>query len=238
MENRQRITTIETESMTPKIKGNTMLNIQKITSLLLFVGIGSSCTNGSSNEEICGGNGEMHDGHCHCDDGFTISEDGTSCETSQNSEYGGDFIFSPSSVQASTGMSNNEQVWILEAMDGGTQLKIEIYESYGGISSPGSITIDDTESNYATCGTCVLLKTGCVEHGDHYDCEQTYMPKEGGEVHIEKTGTSAGDDFSGQLLGIIFQEVRIGQDYQTTPVSDGSQLELAPWTFETQLDEL
>lgn len=206
-----------------------------ISTLLFFGAIGCG---DSSDDAVCGGNGDMHDGHCHCDDGFTISEDGNSCEEAQESNYGGDFIFSPSSVQASTGTSNSDQVWLLEAMDGDVQLKIQIFASYGGISSPGSITIDDVESNYATCGTCVLLQTGCVEHGDHYDCSATYMPMEGGEVHIDKTGTSAGDDFAGKLLGVVFQEVRIAQDYETEPVSGGTQLELAPWTFETQLDEL
>ncbi|MAA79681.1 MAG: hypothetical protein CL916_10515 [Deltaproteobacteria bacterium] len=215
-----------------------MSKMYTLFNLVFLSVIGSGCTNDSSNDAICGGNGEIHDGHCHCDDGFTISEDGNSCEESQESNYGGDFIFSPSNVQASTGISNNDQIWLLEAMDGDSQLKIEIYESYGGISSPGSITINDVESNYATCGTCVLLQTGCVEHGNHYDCSSTYMPMEGGEIHIEKTGTNAGDDFAGQLLGVVFQEVRISQDYETEPVSGGTQLELAPWSFETQLDEL
>lgn len=215
-----------------------MSQMSTITNILFLMGISSGCSSNSSNDAICGGYGEMHDGHCHCDDGFAISDDGASCEISEDSEYGGDFVFSPSTVQASTGTSNNDQVWILEAMEGDVHLRIEIYESYGGISSPGSITIDDVDSNYATCGTCVLLQTGCVEHGDHYDCSATYMPKEGGEVHIDKTGTNAGDDFAGKLLGVVFQEVRIGQDYDTQPVTNGTQLHLAPWNFETQLIEL
>ena len=162
------------------IKENTMHNNFTIPVLLFFGAIGCG---DSSDEAICGGHGDIHDGHCHCDDGFTISEDGKSCEEAQESNYGGDFIYSPSSVQASTRTSNNDQVWLLEAIDGDVQLKIQIFDSYGGISSSGSITIDDVESNYATCGTCVLLQTGCVEHGNHYDCSTTYMPMEGGEVH-------------------------------------------------------
>ena len=55
------------------------------------------------------------------------------------------------------------------------------------------------------------------------------MPKE--------TGTNAGDTFSGQLLGVVFQEVTIDRDNQTQPVVDGEEFHLAPWSFNTQLQE-
>ena len=181
----------------------------------------------------------MHDSHCHCDSGFVLSEDGTSCDPATASEevqYGGNFIFEETEIQASTGVEGGSQIWLLEAKDGDVHLKIEIYESYGGISSPGSITIDDVEANYATCGTCVLLQTGCAGHGDHFHCERSFMPKTGGEVHIDKIGTNAGDDFAGQLLGLIFQEVTIDQDFQTEPVVDGEEIALTPWSFDTPLE--
>lgn len=219
---------------------STFTNISLIP-LLIGWGLSTGCGEDASNDAICGGHGEMHDGHCHCDAGFSLAEDGTSCDTNSGSEGSaseGDFIFEPSLIQASTGQSNNSQIWLLEAIDDDVQLKIEIYESYGGISSPGSMTLDDVETNYATCGTCILIQTGCIEHGDHYDCNRTFMPITGGEVHIEKIGTNADDQFSGQLLGLSFQEVRIGQDYETQPIAGGEELHLAPWTFDTILEEL
>jgi len=209
-----------------------------ILPILISCTLGTGC--GDSKDAICGGNGEMHDSHCHCDSGFVLSADGNSCDPaseSESTEYGGDFIFSPSAVQASVETSNGSQIWILDAIEDDVQLRLEIYESYGGISSPGSITIDDVETNYATCGTCLLLKTGCIEHGDHYDCSRTFMPIAGGEVDIENIGTNASDELTGQLLGVIFQEVTIGQDYQTQSVVDGEEIHLAPWSFDTLLEE-
>ena len=200
-----------------------------LTGLTLITGCGEK-------DVVCGGNGEMHDSHCHCDSGYVLSEDGSTCEI-DNTDYGGDFIFDPSQIQASTGTNNNSQVWLLEAIDDDTHLNIEIYESYGGISSPGSLSIDETEANYATCGTCLLIKTGCVFHNDHYDCDRIFMPKPGGELQIDKIGTDAGDELSGKLLGMVFQEVTITQDYQTQPVDDGEEINLAPWEFSVQLEE-
>ena len=37
--------------------------------------------------------------------------------------------------------------------------------------------------------------------------------------------------------GVVFQEVTIDRDYQTQPVVDGEEIHLAPWTFNTQLQE-
>jgi len=210
-------------------------------SSLFIVWTVTGCAEDAAVDEVCGGNGEMHGTHCHCDSGYALSEDGTTCEAStdaDSTDYGGDFVFEASEIQASTGTSNNDQIWLLEAIDDDVHLKLEIYESYGGISSPGSITIDDVETDYATCGTCLLLQTGCAGHGDHFHCERTFMPVAGGEIHIDKTGTEAGDEFAGQLLGVIFQEVTIAQNYQTQPVADGEEIHLVPWAFETQLEEM
>ena len=126
----------------------------------------------------------------------------------------------------------------MEAKDDDVQLRLVIYESYGGISSPGSITIDEVESSYATCGTCLVLQTGCELHGDHYHCERTFMPAIGGEVNIEKIGTSVGDELAGALLDIVFQEVTISQTYDTQRVADGEEHHLGAWSFEVALEEL
>ena len=191
----------------------------KFPRLGFFCGIalGSGCVGDEAKDLICGGNGERHGDHCDCDAGFILSDDGSSCDPDpdyDDSQYEGDFVFAPSEVQALTSTESNGQVWLLEAVDNSVQLEIEIYESYGGLSSPGSITIDEAEMNDATCGACIVLQTGCAAHGEHSHCERTFMPLAGGEFYLDKTGTNAGDEFTGELLGVKLQEVNIGQDYR------------------------
>ena len=218
-----------------------MSSFPQYLNTLLFMGFtfGFGCVEKASEDLICSGNGELHGDHCDCDAGFVLSEDGYSCDPDpdyENSQYDGDFIFAPSNVQASTGTENNARVWFLEAIDSDVQLNIAIYESYGGLSSPGSIIIDSTEMDYATCGNCLILQTGCSAHGDHSHCERSFMPIAGGEIRIDKIGTNSGDEFAGELIGITFQEVTIGQNYQTEPVVDGEEIALVPWQFDTLLE--
>ena len=47
--------------------------------LSLFVGSGCE-SGGSSGSAVCGGYGEMHGDHCHCDAGYVVSADGATCE--------------------------------------------------------------------------------------------------------------------------------------------------------------
>ena len=66
---------------------------------------------------------------------------------------------------------------MLEAVDGDVVLSIELYEAYGGLTSPGSAPLTVTETSYETCGTCLILGMECVEHGDHFDCNRVFMPR-------------------------------------------------------------
>ena len=201
-----------------------MITRISISPLLVVLSFNMGCADEPQKAAECGGNGEMHGDHCHCDSGFSLSADGSTCEPSEESDdidYGGDFFFDPTELNASTGTESNSQIWLLEAIEGDVHLKIEIYESYGGISSPGELVLEEVDTDYGTCGTCLLIETGCAVHGDHYHCERTFMPVAGGEVHIDQIGSSIGDAFAGELLGVVFQEVNIGPNYQTQAVVDG-----------------
>ena len=123
-------------------------------------------------------------------------------------------------------------------MDGGAILRLELYAAFGAPTSPGVVEMTSAETDYSTCGTCIMLRTGCVSHGDHYDCTQTFMPRAGGQVNISALGSSVGDRFTGELKDIVLQEVAIGQGYTTTPVAGGEVLNFESWTFDIQLDAL
>ena len=123
-------------------------------------------------------------------------------------------------------------------MDGASILRIELYAGYGAPTSPGVVDLTDAETDYATCGTCLMLRTGCVSHGDHYDCTATFMPRAEGQIQIDAIGSAAGEQLTGELKNIVFQQVSIGQNYATTPVANGDKMNLATWSFDVQLDAM
>jgi len=211
-----------------------------VASLLAGLVLGAGCADdNTAADPECGGRGELHGDHCHCDPGFTVSNDESSCVPEQDGDGDVELSFAPSETRAATGTADDgTQVWLLEAADGDAVLGLEIYEAFGGPTSPGVFDITDAETSYATCGTCVILQTGCVAHDDHFHCEHTFMPRAVGQVHIDAIGVDAGEPLTGQLLGLVLQEVTIGEDFETEPVDDGMVLHLDAWGFDAQLEAL
>ena len=220
-----------------------------ITIAFGIAGCGDTSTEDPSSN--CGGHGVFHGDHCDCDPGYIQSADGLSCEpeeltssdepANQDQEVSepNDLVFNPSNTQGSVGAAQDgSEVWIFEAMDGGTMLRMELYAGYGAPTSPGVVDITSVETNYATCGTCLMLRTGCVAHGDHYDCTGTFMPRAEGQVQVDAIGTAAGEQLTGQIRDIVFQQVSIGQDYTTTPVNGGDLHRIESWAFDVQLSAL
>jgi hypothetical protein len=148
----------------------------------------------------------------------------------------GKLVFAPSDPKAATGESDDgKRVWRLEAVDDDMVLRLEIYEAFGGPVSPDVVEITAVETNYATCGTCVVFQTGCVAHDDHFDCDRTFMPREGGQIALTSLG-AVGAQLTGGLVSLGLQEVTIGADYETQVVSDGDTLDLDDWSFDVLLD--
>lgn len=244
----------------PQCGLRTLLAAHLLTGLAL-AGCSGDDNRGGLPPPPCNGNGELHDDHCHCDPGFVTSADELSClpapdaGTSDNdagvnpdagssdagsSDAGvGGFSFEPSQTRGATGAgASGKLMWLLEASDGDTLLALEIYEEFGGPISPGLVDLTAPETNYATCGTCLLLRTGCTAHGDHFDCERTFMPRAEGQVRFDALGTNSGERLTGEFLSVVFQQVTIGSNFETQPVADGDILYLDPWTFDVQLEAL
>ena len=148
-----------------------------------------------------------------------------------------ELVYSPSSVTGEIQRADDGTLmWLLKSEDGMTQLSVEMYEAFGALTEPGTIMIDADESSYATCGTCFVLQTGCMAHGDHYHCDRTYMPSPTGQVRFDAIGMNSGDSLTGEATGLIFEEVTIGQDYSTTRVANGHTLSLPSWSFDVVLE--
>lgn len=226
-----------------------------LSSALLFsMLLLSSCGDAAeSADDNCGGHGDFHGDHCDCDTGYSASADGLTCEADQstdnqtpgneNHDNGStdsrDLVFNPSSSKGSVGENQDgSAVWIFEAMDGDSMLRFEFYSAYGAPTSPDTVEMTNTETDYSTCGTCVMLRTGCVSHGDHYDCTQTFMPRAQGQVKVSAIGGVVGAQFAGELKDIVLQQVSIGQDYTTTPVPGGEVLHIESLLFDVELEAL
>lgn len=144
--------------------------------------------------------------------------------------------FNAMSVRAGTGAADDgTQVWQLEAMAGETRLRIEIYEAFGGPTAPGVVPFTDTEASYATCGTCLLVETGCMAHGDHFHCDRVFMPRAMGELQLSAIGTMDDARLAGELRGVVLQEVTIDQEYRTEPVANGATYRL-DWSFDAAIE--
>ena len=203
---------------------------------------------GEGETSDCDGHGEwdVDHGHCHCDDGYSLSDGGYGCEENGAGEddddddddsWEGDDTgveessFHPDTVEATYYASSN--VTVLTAKEGDTWLSIENYPDYGGATGPESRSIDATEANYATCGICVMVQTGCEPHGDHAHCDATFMPEPGGTIDFSAFAAGADESWTGTLTDIRFVEVRINSDtYESTPKEDGETLELNIWDFD------
>lgn len=128
-------------------------------------------------------------------------------------------------------------VWVLIAKADDTWLYVENYPSFGGASGPETRTLDETETNYGTCGVCVLLKTGCQPHGDHAHCAATFMPEPGGSVTFDELGFGAGESWAGSLTSMTFVEVTMNSEtFETTPVDGGDTVAFDGYDFRVTLE--
>lgn len=131
---------------------------------------------------------------------------------------------------------NNDRVWQLTAMGQTVVLRIEIWESDGGPTQPGTFELGADETSYATCGLCIVLETGCVAHGDHAHCERTFLPTAVGRVELQQLGETGGH-MQGRLRDLVLREVRIGSSLETTDVPGGQTLHIESWSFLAAVQE-
>ena len=147
-----------------------------------------------------------------------------------------DLSSASSAAYAMTG-DDGSKFWVFEVEALPYVLSLELYPTYGGPDAAGTVQITAAETDYGTCGTCLVLQTGCEAHGDHFHCDRVFMPEVGGAVVLTALGTRTGASFAGHLHDIVFREVEIAQDYTTTPVVGGARFAVEHWDFETTLVE-
>ena len=62
--------------------------------------------------------------------------------------------------------------------------------------------------------------------------------KAAGQEPLIAIGASTGDQLTGELQNIIFQQVSIGQDYATTPIANGDLMRIENLSFDVELEAM
>lgn len=112
-------------------------------------------------------------------------------------------------------------------------LLIELYAGLGDpppLSGPGSYTLGASlaERSYHSCGTCIMLYTGCAEGGG---CEKSYFAI-AGELEVQ----SWGERFTGQLKNLELMEVTMDSQFRTTPVPNGEGYCIEEYPFDAPVN--
>ncbi len=109
-------------------------------------------------------------------------------------------------------------------------IAVELYYDFGGSTTPGTFALAGTteEANYATCGTCVLVRSGCDASGA---CTK-YFFQTGGTLTTTAHG-EVGGQFTGTMTGVTLEEVTINSStFESTPVPGGEGWCISTYSFD------
>ncbi len=116
-------------------------------------------------------------------------------------------------------------------------LLIEFYYGFGDpppLTGPGTYVLATTavEQNYATCGTCVSIASGCDEVAG--TCAKRFFAT-AGRIDVEEFG-AVGEPFSGVASGLTLVEVTIDPDtFLSSPVPGGEGWCIDSYSFDTAM---
>lgn len=208
----------------------------------MFMSIG--CSDSEENVE-CGGNGQLHDDHCHCDPGYTPTEQELSCvavDAGMAEDTGGDpnqLSFTPFDTAVGVGTTDDRATsWILAASHNDYYLSLEIRDGFEPGNAPLTVEFAEEQTQLSTCAVCLVLKTEGYSEGGGLRCEQVFMPRTEGSLEMDAIGGSQYETFSGALHDMAFQQVDIVDDLTTVPHSAGGVRYLDSWDFRVRLDSL
>ncbi|HRE89916.1 MAG TPA: hypothetical protein PK095_12340 [Myxococcota bacterium] len=108
-------------------------------------------------------------------------------------------------------------------------LNLELVETNGGATAPGTFTFDD--ANYNACGNCLTIWLACDENLGN--CQKKFLVQEG-TLQIDTFGESGGT-LAGHIEDAVLVEVTIGEDFVSTPVANGETWCLDRYDFSTTI---
>lgn len=95
-------------------------------------------------------------------------------------------------------------------------LELDLLPLSGGAVTTGKRTLDAADASYATCKTCLLIRTKCDQNLSN--CEKTYMATQG-SVDVGVFGGKNGRLHA--TVSVTLAEVTIDAQLKTTPVPGG-----------------
>jgi hypothetical protein len=121
------------------------------------------------------------------------------------------------------------EVWRFGARSGTFTVDLESYTEYGGLAAPGSYMLRATDSSYADCAFCLVIRRGNERYMPVFDADKT--------VTFSAVGKRAGERFTGTVNQTLqFREVTINlQTFATVDVPNGKRLSVAGFGFDVQL---
>lgn len=148
-----------------------------------------------------------------------------------------DVEFQPDRVVAALGTDSEGQlVWTIQAVDGDSVLTVQHFEQYGAPTEPGTYQLSSEDTSLATCATCIVFRTGCKSMGGQFVCEAKFMPQSGGGFILSELGSEAGSRVTGEFQSIVFQEVEVARDLETTALPGGQRRGLESWAFDVEVE--
>lgn len=143
----------------------------------------------------------------------------------------GNAIFRPGQMANSANDDELDFFAALEAAPPTDFLQIQLYAGYGvfgtGAVTPGTYQLTGDETNFATCGACVIITTDVTQNsaGDNYMAT-------GGTLTVTTAGTANGQMLVGSLSNVTLTHVNIDDTTgETTAVGDGCNTQITSASF-------
>jgi hypothetical protein len=184
--------------------------------------------------ETCGANATYNEdhGHCHCDEGYEI--DGVICvPASEEPAVPAEVLSLEGAVVTGESFTDEEGQpgYMVQAVVGDVVLTLEGFVGLGAPDAPATVSFADHQLDYATCDTCLRVETGCEAHGDHFHCDDVFMPKAG---EVTYSALDPAGVIVGALRGVQLRPVKIARDLSTRPKGEDGP-EITAWPFEVDL---
>ena len=155
------------------------------------------------------------------DDGGAAAPDATACAAAPSYDA---FVSATAASESPTGGPTPDLIELEAELAGGDVAVIQLYKGFGAFAAgeiaPGTYPIAGDETQYATCGVCVLVVP--LE-----DADAPYLAQAGAV-----TITSITPNLAGSVADVALVHVELDDEQVSTPAEDGCATAITAATFD------